>query len=78
MIPIKDKTAETVADAFFNHVICRHGTCANVVSDNGSEFVNKVFDALLRVHGVRRIRTSSYNPRANGIVERLHGFLRGM
>ena len=35
MIPIPDKRAETVADAFFEHVLCRHGTPAIVVSDNG-------------------------------------------
>jgi transposase InsO family protein len=77
MIPIKDKSAETVARAFFEQVICRHGTCAHVVSDNGSEFCNEVFDVMNRLFGVKRIRTAPYNPRANAPVERLHGFLRG-
>jgi transposase InsO family protein len=76
MIPIKDKSAETVATAFFEHVICRHGVPAVVVSDNGSEF-DGVFDALTRRYGIRRIRTSPYHPQANGICERLHGFMRG-
>ena len=71
MIPIKDKSAETVARAFFEQVICRHGTCAHVVSDNGSEFCNEVFDVMNRLFGVKRIRTAPYNPRANAPVERL-------
>ena len=76
MIPLKDKHASTVADAFFSHVLCRHGVPAYVTSDNGTEFEGE-FDALTRKYGVSRIRTSPHHPQANGIVERLHGFMRG-
>ena len=76
MVPLMDKRAETVADAFFENILCRHGTPAVVVSDNGTEF-DGVFDVLARKYGVKRIRTSPYHPQANGIVERLHGYMRG-
>ena len=76
LIPVKNKEASTVAEAFFEQVLCRHGTPAIVVSDNGDEFVNELFDELCRKYGIRRIRTSPYHPQANGIVERLHEFLK--
>ena len=76
MIPIKNKEAATVARAFYENVICRHGTSAYVVSDNGTEFED-IFDELTRLYGIRRIRTSPHHPRANAQVERLHGFMRG-
>ena len=77
MIPIKDKTAKSVATAFFENVLCVHGVPPIVVSDNGSEFCNKLFDELSRRYGIRRIRTTPYHPQANAFVERLHGFMRG-
>ena len=76
MIPLINKEASTVAEAFFEHVICRHGVPAVVVSDNGTEF-DGVFDILTKKYGIKRIRTSPWHPQANGIVERLHGFMRG-
>ena len=76
MIPIHNKEAKTVARAFFESVICRHGVPPVVISDNGSEFKD-VFDELVRKYGVRQIKTTPHHPQANGIVERLHGFMRG-
>ena len=77
LIPIKDKSAKTVAKAFFENVICRHGVPAVVVSDNGPEF-DGIFEELQSKYGIRRIRTSAYHPQANGIIERLHSYLKGV
>lgn len=55
--------------------MCQHGVPATCISDNGSEF-KSYFDELLRLYGVRHITTSAYRPQGNGVVERIHGFLR--
>ena len=75
LIPLHNKEAATVARAFFRSVVCRHGVPAVVTTDNGSEF-DAVFDQMMRLFGVRRVRTMPYMPRTNGAAERIHGMLR--
>ena len=40
--PLPDKTALAVADAFFQHIVCRFGMPMVIHSDQGREFENKV------------------------------------
>ena len=68
--PIKNKTAEEVAIGFFNGFICRHGVPRVVVSDNGREFVNKIFDSLSELMKIKRVNILPYRPEANGVCER--------
>ena len=75
LIPLHNKEAATVARAFFRSVVCRHGVPAVVTTDNGTEF-DAVFDQMMRLFGVRRVRTMPYMPRSNGAAERVHGMLR--
>lgn len=43
-----------------------------VRSDNGTEFVNKVFDEICRSSGVIHQRTVPYSPQQNGLAERMN------
>ena len=38
--PLPDKTAQSVADAFFSQVVCRFGMPIVIHSDQGREFEN--------------------------------------
>jgi hypothetical protein len=72
-IPIKDKTAMTVADALWDHWICYFGTPERLISDNGGEFTGEdMGKALIEVSKIRAHTTTPYNPRANGQVERFN------
>ena len=44
--PLPDKTALAVADAFFQHIVCRFGMPSVIHSDQGREFENKVMQEL--------------------------------
>ena len=44
--PLPDKTAHSVADAFFNQVVCRFGMPSVIHSDQGREFENKIMQEL--------------------------------
>ena len=44
--PLSDKTALAVADAFFQHIVCRFGMPMVIHSDQGREFENKVMQEL--------------------------------
>ena len=68
--PIKNKTAEEVAIVFFTNFICRHGVPEVLISDNGREFVNKIFDSLSGLMKIKKVNILPYRPEANGVCER--------
>ena len=72
LLPQADHTAETVAKALFERVICYFGVPERVLSDNGPEFVGGVWKALGRLMGHELLHTSPYHPQGNGVVERLN------
>ena len=50
-----------------------------VVTDNGSNFVNREFEDFLKQNGIRHIRTAPYHPASNGMTERaVQTFKEGM
>lgn len=70
LVAMPDATAETVAEAFFDRVIARHGVPTQVLSDQGKQFEGHLFKELCRRYGIRKLRTSAYHPQTNGAVER--------
>ena len=70
LCPIRNKTAEEVAVGFFNGFICRHGVPEVLVSDNGREFVNRIFDTLGQLMKIKKVNIQPYRPEANGVCER--------
>ncbi|GFW57212.1 retrovirus-related Pol polyprotein from transposon 412 [Trichonephila clavipes] len=70
--PLKDITAETVAEAFFSSWVSRFGTPAIFTTDRGRQFESSLFKALSKLLGVQKCRTTGYHPQANGMIEELH------
>ena len=70
--PLQDKTALSVADAFFQHVVCRFGMPSVIHSDQGREFENKVMQELCLLCGAHKTRTTPYHPESDGLVERFN------
>jgi len=71
-IPIVDQSALEVAKAFYSNWICRFGVPVKTTTDRGRNFESELFHQLHMLFGISRIHTTSYNPKANGLVERLH------
>jgi hypothetical protein len=71
-IPIKDKTAESVAKAIYNGWYCRHGIPYEIHTDQGPEFTNDLLQRLNGRMGVESRFTTPYNPQSNGEVERFN------
>eukprot|EP00731_Ephydatia_muelleri_P031113 Em0022g627a len=76
-IPTPDKTATTVANCLFK-IFMRMGLPRVMLSDNGSEFCNKLNDKLAEILGVKRRLTTPYHPQANGLDERYNQTLQNM
>ncbi|GFX81853.1 gag-pol polyprotein [Trichonephila clavipes] len=56
--PLKDITAETVAEAFFPLWVSRFGTPAILTTDRGRQFESSLFKALSKLFGVQKCRTT--------------------
>ena len=53
-IPIKIKSAEEVITAWRNHISFSFGVCRKLLTDNGTEFKNDLFDKVAEQLGVER------------------------
>jgi transposase InsO family protein len=77
-IPIPNKTAEVVTQAYIQHVYAKFGGSLKVLSDNGTEFKNELTTKIAPLLGIEvKIYTASYYPQENGRIEGFHNFLKG-
>ncbi|KAL3698608.1 hypothetical protein R1sor_012684 [Riccia sorocarpa] len=67
--------AITVAEFFFRNVISRYGCPLELVSDRGTHFLNKLMEELTKYFQIKHRKTTSYNPKANGLTEKCNGLL---
>ena len=75
-VPLCDISAKSVACAFMNTWISRFGVPLYVVTDRGQQFESHLFKELSTLTGFHRLRTTSYHPQSNGLVERVHRTLK--
>ena len=68
--PIKDQQAETVAEVLVSQFVCRFGVPIDLHSDQGRNFESKVFQEMCTILGINKTRTTPYNPKSDGLVER--------
>ncbi len=66
------KSAKDMAQFLTDQIILRHGTPRMMVTDNGTENINQIMKHILTQLRIKHIRTSTYNPRSNGRIERTH------
>jgi len=69
LVPLPNKHAFTTAFAFAHNVLGRFGSCAEVVTDRGSEWAEQ-FDQLLQLALIDHRRTSAGRPQSDGLAER--------
>ena len=76
-VPLKTKTAEEVIQAYIDHVYARFAGSLKILSDNGTEFKNKLFEQVVKELGVQyKLYTPPYHPASNGHIEGFHAFLK--
>ena len=76
--PTRNKSSVTAARILFNEYIPRFGIPARILSDQGKEFDNSLFQHLGKFCGLTRSRTSPYHPQTNGTCERMNSTLLQM
>lgn len=68
--PLSTQTATEIARVLPDEIFCRYGACLSLVSDRGRNFMSKLVTAICEIYKVTMHKTASYNPCANGCVER--------
>lgn len=72
IIRIENRTAAHIAQQFENCWLSRYPRPNRCVHDNGGEFIGWEFQVLLQQHGIQDVPTTSRNPQANAVCERMH------
>jgi hypothetical protein len=67
-----DVKAETTAEKFFKHLVCRFGLPERVTSDGGSAFIAGIFEDMLRCLGTKHHVSCAGHPEGHGAVERMN------
>ena len=75
---LPDAKAETVAGKLVSEFVCRFGVPLELHSDQGTNFESAVFSEMCRALGISKTRTTAYNPKSDGMVERFNKTLINM
>ena len=70
--PLKNHTAETVADVFVREFVCKFGSPRCIITDQGTEFTAKLFDNVAKILKIKKYHATAYHPQSNGALERSH------
>ena len=69
LYPAPDTTADVAARALL-HFVGRYGSPAEIMSDNGSQYVNRLITEFCKLIGTEHPTSLAYSHEENGIVER--------
>ena len=68
---------DEVVTAYKNHIACPFGGSVKILTDNGTEFKNKLFKEVVAKLGTEMsIHSQPYRPQSNGKIEGFHRFLK--
>jgi hypothetical protein len=68
-VACKNNDHRTVVKFLKEHILSRFGTPRAIISDQGTHFCNKPFEALMSKYGVIHKVATSYHPQTSGQVE---------
>ena len=71
-IPLENQEASTVAEAFVTQICLTHGIPQIILTDQGANFMSKVFKHVCKLFKIQKVTTSAYHPESNGSLERSH------
>ncbi|KAG8229166.1 hypothetical protein J437_LFUL009883 [Ladona fulva] len=71
-IALPNQKTETVARAFVENIVLRHGAPRQLLTDRGTNFTSQLMKEVCKILGIRKLQTTAYHPAGNGLVERSH------
>lgn len=78
VVAMRNQEAVTLARIIVEKICAVFGTPLRILSDRGPAFESAVFREMCSILGIEKIRTTSYEPRTNGLIERFHRTMNQM
>ena len=75
-IPLKSKCAEDVIKAYIDQICCTFGPSRKILTDNSTEFKNKLWMDVFKKLKIEQKFTPIYLPQCNDRIEGFHKFLK--
>ena len=75
-IPLNSKCVEDVIKAYIDHICCPFGPSRKILTDNGTEFKNKLWTKVFDKLRTEQKFTPIYSPQCNGRIKGFHKFLK--
>ena len=69
-IPMADMIATTIVQALLSGWISCYGVPSTITTDRGAQFGSALWTELMKYLGTTHLRTTSYHPQSNGLIER--------
>ena len=69
VVPCKTNDHKTVLRFLKENVLSRFGTPRTIISDGGTHFCNRPFEALMKKYGITHKVATPYHPQTSGQVE---------
>ena len=66
------KSADNIAHLIIDEIFARYGSPLEIITDNGSENINRVDRETLEALNIHHVQTSFYHPQSNSRIERFH------
>ena len=76
-VPLRKIDTVSVADALLE-VFSRVGFPNEILSDLGTQFTSDLMKEICRLVSVKQLFTTPYNPKCNGLTERINGVIKTM
>ena len=77
-LPIAKQDTETIAREFLTKIITQFGVQKRRLTDRGGNFTSALIKETCTLLKIHKLQTSSYNPQASGVCERMHELLIDM
>ena len=77
-IPLKSKCTEDMINTYINHICCPFGPTKKILTDNSTEFKNKLWTEVFKKLRIEQKFTPIYSPQCNDRIEGFHKFLKAI
>ena len=75
-VPIKKISAENIVQAYLSNILTWKGGNVAILSDNGTEFKNKMLNKVCDQLSIKRLLANLFHAQGNAKMENLHNFLK--
>ena len=76
--PTTSQLSETITRLLINHIVCRHGVPAELLSDCGANLLLSLVMDLCELLGIKKVNITASHPQTDGLVENVNRTIRAM